>query len=199
MAKAQSTGAWQPKVFGLVLLVALLVLGVREVLNTFNHPTLRRIASLGNPQHTVALYQKGRPQAREAWLFVEPEGVFGPPLCFQRIDCSAQGDTRTGLLSWTADGQAIYASRRKTHDARNVAAPLWMYDLRTHRLYAVDGSIVGPEVSWTPASEPGLQNLISQHGGGGHGVISWYELGRESPLGSLLSWQTTRWEQAMPK
>ena len=36
----------------------------------------------------------------------------GPPVCFQRIDCTAK-DEVTGDLRWSFDGAALYAARRR--------------------------------------------------------------------------------------
>ena len=197
MAADKKKNAWQPRLFGLVLLSCLFLLAVLEIINVFRLPEVRRLES-PNPGTGIVLYQKGRPQSREAWLLVEPRGDMGPPVCFQRIDCRASGDARTGAVHWTLDGHALYALRRRTHDARNVTGVLWLYDLPSGKLYATDASIVGAEVPWTPASESGLLGLIQRRGGQGRPAFSWYELGKSGAQGYRPAWQMTRWEQALP-
>ncbi len=196
-AEKRKKNAWQPSLFGLVLAACLLFLAVMEIINLFRLPEVRPLLSPGAATGIV-LYQKGRPQAREAWLFIEPQGDLGPPVCFQRIDCRPQADSRTGVLHWSVDGNALYALRRRTHDARNMTGVLWLYDIPARKLYATDAGIVGAALPWSPASESGLLSLIQRHRGHGPVAVSWYELGKSASQRHRFAWQVTRWEKALP-
>ena len=193
-----SGAACLPRCF-FVLLMGLLGLGAAvEVRNRLRHPSLLR-ASAGPGGSALVFYQKGHAAAREAWLFDEPQGSAGPPRLLQRIDCRAPL-SELGELRWTADGRAIYAAGQSAA-GRGVPVLRWMVE------FAEAGSgpaaLVVSRADWALAGRAFLLEGPAamgarwrRHGGAGAVVLSWYEVGKQGP--HLFSWQTTRWEQALP-
>jgi len=184
-----------PRAVFLLLVAALLLLGGVELFNVLKRPSLSRVKGPAGAERFV-LYQKGRAANREAWLLAEPEGELGPPECFQWIDCT-EDDHTTGDLHWSFDGHLLYAVRRKPATLEEADLPLWVYDFKERKLWALDEK---PPFIWMEKhSATSLQMVrqINEHGGKGPVAVPWYELGKRGEY--LFAWQITRWEKVLPK
>ena len=182
-----------PKVVFSVLLGLMLTLAVVEVRNALRHPSLFPVrATKQGP--ALTFYQKGPPAAREAWLFDEPQGGAGPPRLIQRIDCRP-ANTLIGEIRLTGDGMAVYAAGR-TPVRRGVPELRWMFEFESGRLFVstADQPLPGRTVFVEGAAA--LTSRWRQHQGAGPVVTVWYALGAKRA--HLFSWQTTRWENALP-
>ncbi len=193
-ARKYGPGAWKPRAVFLLLVAALLVLGVAELLNLMQRPSLTRITGPAGARQLV-IYQKGRAANREAWLLTEPQGELGPAHCFQRIDCT-EDDRITGDIRWSFDGQALYATRRKAGSIEEADRPLWVYDFRELKLWSLDARALAGGLPMHAADEAGLVRMINDRGGKGPVAVSWYDLGKRGDY--LFAWQITRWEKALP-
>jgi hypothetical protein len=187
-------GAWKPRVFFWLLLGAVLLLAVTELLNVMRRPSLTYLQGPARA-HGLVLYQKGRAKSREAWLLTEPQAEAGPPVCFQRIDCSEKDQT-TGDLRWSFDGQALYATIRKAASIEAADRPLWVYEFNASKLWALKDESQSRRLPVSIASETALVDTINRHGGKGPVAVSWYDLGKHGDY--LFAWQITRWEKALP-
>ncbi len=179
-------------VFLLLLGLGVALLAV-EVRNALRHPSLLRVpAPQAGP--SLAFYQKGAAAAREAWLFDEPQGSAGPPRLIQRIDCRPS-NTLIGEIRWTADGGAVYAAGRNPVP-RGAPQVRWLFEFAGGRLFVAtpDQALPGRTVFVEEAAT--LASRWRQHGGAGPVAAAWYVLGAQGPR--LFSWQTTRWEKALP-
>jgi hypothetical protein len=188
-------GAWKPRIFFWLLAGAILLLGVMELLNVMRRPSLVRAKGPAGVNGFV-LYQKGRAGEREAWLMAEPRADAGPPVCFQRIDCTAKDDL-TGDLRWSFDGAALYADRRKAPSIEAADRPLWVYEFAGGKLWSLHDTPLEHNLPMLPATEAGLVDIINRHGGKGPVAASWYEFGKRGEY--LFAWQITRWERALPR
>lgn len=182
-----------PRVVFLLLLGLLVGLAGVEVRNVLRHPSERRVPG---PQGASALtfYQKGPAKAREAWLFDEPQGSAGPPRLIQRIDCRASPNL-IGEIRWTGDGRAVYAAGRNPQ-SRGVPVVRWLYEFEAARLFVSTPELALPGRTVFVEDPAPLTARWRQHQGAGPVVASSYELGAQGP--HLFSWQTTRWENALP-
>jgi hypothetical protein len=171
-----------------------LLLGVMELLNVMRRPSLLRAAGPAGINSFV-LYQKGRAGSREAWLLAEPAADAGPPVCFQRIDCS-ENDEITGDIRWSFDGAALYAARRRGASIEAADRPLWVYEFAERKLWSLHDTPAEHHLPMEAATEAGLVDIINRHGGKGPVAVPWYDLGKRGEY--LLAWQITRWEQALP-
>lgn len=187
-------GAWKPRLFFWLLIASVLLLCVMELLNVMQRPSLTRLNGPAGANNIV-LYQKGRAGSREAWVFAEPRSDTGPPVCFQRIDCT-EADDRTGDLRWSFDGAALYATRRKASTIEAADRPLWVYEFASGKLFSLSDNAPGNRLTTTVATEAGLVKIINHHGGKGPVAVSWYDLGKRGDY--LFAWQITRWERALP-
>ena len=179
-------------VFGL-LLVLLVALAAVEVRNALRHPSVLRAAP---PKSGPALtfYQKGRAAAREAWLCDEPQGSSGPPRLIQRIDCRPD-NTLIGEIRWTGDGKAVYAAGR-TPVQRGVPELRWLFEFGSGRLFVATPGLALPGRTAFVEDSANLTSRWRRHQGAGALAAAWYALGAQGP--HLFSWQTTRWENALP-
>ena len=179
-------------VFGL-LLGLLLALTAVEVRNALRHPSVLRVPAPGGGP-ALTFYQKGPAAAREAWLFDEPQGSAGPPRLIQKID-SRPANPLIGELRWTGDGKAVYAAGR-TPLRRGVPELRWLFEFRSGRLFVStpDQALPGRAVFVEDAAA--LTSRWRQHQRAGPAAAAWYALGAQGP--HLFSWQTTRWENALP-
>ena len=192
---ASSSGtACLPRLVFLLLVGLLVSLLVVEVRNGLRHPSVRRMPA---PKAGAALifYQKGSPSAREAWIFVEPQGTAGPPRLIQKVDCRPS-NTLTGEIRWTADGQAVYAVGR-TPLRRGVPQLRWLFEFEAGRLFVSTPDLALPGRTVFVEDSAALTARWRQHQGAGPVAATWYELGAQGP--HLFSWQTTRWENALPE
>ncbi len=187
-------GACLPRLFFLMLVGLLGLLGWVEVGNGLRRPSLLRVEGGGKG---LVFYQRGRAEAREAWLFEEPEGSGGRPRLLQRIDCGAPL-SELGELRWTADGRAIYAAGERP-GGRGVPTVRWMCELGAGESQLVVSraglALRGGAVLVEGPKELGAR--WRRHGGAGAEVVPWYELGKQGA--HLFSWQATRWEQELPR
>lgn len=182
------------RLFFWLLLASVLLLGVAELLNALRRPSLARLTGPAGA-NSIVLYQKGRAANREAWLFTEPAGDAGQPVCFQHIDCTAR-DGNTGDLRWTFDGGALYAGQRRTTGIEAIEHPLWVYEFATRELSSVPASPLPNHPGGRRAKESALVDIINRHGGKGPIAVAWYDLGKRGTY--LFAWQITRWENALP-
>jgi hypothetical protein len=192
---ASSSGtACLPRLVFLLLVGLLVSLLVVEVRNGLRHPSVRRMPA---PKAGAALifYQKGYASAREAWIFDEPQGSAGPPRVIQKVDCRPS-NTLTGEIRWTADGQAVYAAGR-TPLRRGVPQLRWLFEFEAGRLFVSTPDLALPGRTVFVEDSAALTARWRQHQGAGPVAVTWYELGAEGP--HLFSWQTTRWENALPE
>lgn len=172
------------------LLAALLAIEVRTGLR---HPGVMRVpGQKGAP--ALTFYQKGYASAREAWLFDEPEGTNGPPRLIQRIDCRPQM-TDIGEIRWTSDGQAVYAAGRSPQ-SRGLPMVRWLFEFPNGRLYVSRPELGLPGRTVFVEDPAALTARWHHHKGAGPLAAAWYDLGALRPR--LFSWQTTRWEKALP-
>ena len=179
-------------VFGL-LLGLLAALGVVEVRNALRHPSVLRVAGPpGAP--ALTFYQKGAASARGAWLFDEPRGSAGPPRLIQWIDCRPS-NTLTGEIRWTGDGKAVYAAGR-TMLRRGVPEIRWLFEFANGRLFVGTPDTALERRTVFVEDSAALTSRWKQHRGTGPMAAAWYSLGAQGP--HLFSWQTTRWENALP-
>lgn len=180
-------------VFGLllVLLVSLLVVEVR---NGLRHPSLLRVAA-PRAGATLTFYQKGYPSAREAWILDEPQGSAGPPRLIQKVDCRPS-NTLMGEIRWTADGGAVYAAGR-IPVKRGVPELRWLFESASGRLFVSTPDFALPGRTAFVEDAAALTARWRQHQGAGPVAATWYGLGATGP--HLFSWQTTRWENALPE
>jgi hypothetical protein len=192
---ASSSGtACLPRLVFLLLVGLLVSLLVVEVRNGLRHPSVRRMPA---PKAGAALifYQKGYASAREAWIFDEPQGSAGPPRVIQKVDCRPS-NTLTGEIRWTADGQAVYAVGR-TPLRRGVPQLRWLFEFKAGRLFVSTPDLALPGRTVFVEDSAALTARWRQHQGAGPVAATWYELGAQGP--HLFSWQTTRWENALPE
>jgi len=188
-------GAWKPRLFFWLLAGAVLLLGVMELLNVMRSPSLSRAKGPAGASSFV-LYQKGRPASREAWLLTEPAADAGPPVCFQRIDCTKK-DEVTGDIRWSFDGAALYATRRRPATIDAADRPLWVYEFAERKLWSLHDEPLAHRLPMSAATEAGLVDIINRHGGKGPVAAPWYDLGKRGEY--LFAWQITRWERALPE
>jgi hypothetical protein len=192
---AMKTGEWKPRVMFWLLVLAVLGLGAAELRNALRRPSLHRVAGEpGTP--ALTLYYKGRPESRVAWLFFEPEGETGAPVCFQCIDCTPREET-TGEIRWSFTGQVLYATRRRPESLDTGSLPLWAYDFEQRTLYALPELAKACPLAVQPAAEREMVALINRTGGKGRLALAWYDLGKKGDY--LPAWKATRWEQALPE
>ncbi len=190
-----STGAWKPRVFFWLLVAGFVALSAAELLNALRRPSLLRIPGLpGSPP--LVVYHKGRPEHRVAWLFFEPGGEEGAPVCFQQIDCSSR-DEDTGEVRWSFTGDLLYATRRRGETIDAGSHPLWAYDFGRKVLHAVkkEAEILGLPVKVSTERE--IVELINRGGGKGPLAMVWYDFGKTGDY--LPAWKATRWEQQLPR
>ena len=179
-------------VFGL-LLGMLGALGVVEIRNALRHPSVLRVP--GPPDApALTFYQKGAASARVAWLFDEPRGSGGPPRLIQQIDCRPD-HTLIGEIRWTGDGKAVYAAGRAPV-RRGVSEVRWLFEFGTGRLSISSPDLAVPGRTVFVEDSSALTGRWKQHRGAGPLAVTWYALGAQGP--HLFSWQTTRWENALP-
>lgn len=183
-----------PRAVFLLLLGLLGSLFAVEVRNGLRHPSVRRVPA---PKTGPALifYQKGSPSARETWIFEEPQGTAGPPRLIQKVDCRPS-NTLTGEIRWTADGRAVYAAGR-TPLQRGVPQVRWFFEFEAGRLFVSTPDLALPGRTVFVEDSAALTARWRQHQGAGPVAATWYELGAQGP--HLFSWQTTRWENALPE
>jgi hypothetical protein len=202
-AAAPPTGiAVLPRVVFLLLLGLVMAIAVIEVRHGLRHPSLLRVSG-APPAPALTFYQKGHASAREAWLFDEPQGSAGPPRLIQRIECRPEF-TAIGDIRWSANGRAVYAAGR---DPQRRGVPLlrWLFEFDSAspgshgsgRLFvsSPDFAVVGRTAFVEDAAA--LTARWQRHGGAGPVAVAWYDLGASGP--PLFSWQTTRWENALPE
>ena len=191
-ASPHGTACLPRLVFGL-LLGLLIALAAVEVRNVLRHPSVMLIKA---PKEGPALtfYHKGAASAREAWLFDEPQGSAGPPRLIQRIDCRPD-NTLIGEIRWTGDGKAVYATGR-TPLQRGVPGLRWIFEFGSGRLFCSTPDLALPGRTAYVEKSADLTARWRQHQGAGPLAAAWYALGAQGP--HLFSWQTTRWEKALP-
>lgn len=180
-------------VFGL-LLALLLAMAAVEVRNALRHPSVLRVASPGNAPR-LTFYQKGPAAAREAWLCDEPQGSAGPPRLIQRIDCRPD-NTSIGEIRWSGDGKAVYAAGR-TPLQRGVPQLQWIFEFGTGQLFVTSPDLALPGRTVFVEDAAAMRSRWRQHQGAGDLAAAWYALGAKGT--HLFSWQTTRWENALPR
>lgn len=183
-----------PRLVFLILTALLGLMVAVEVRNGFRHPSVRRVAG-PKAGPVLTFYQKGHASARGAWIFDEPQGSAGPPRLIQWIDCRPS-NTAIGEIRWTADGRAVYAAGRVPLK-RGVPEVRWLFEFGTGRLFVStpDQALPGRTVFVEDAAA--LTARWRQHQGAGPVAAVWYDLGAQGP--HLFSWQTTRWENALPE
>lgn len=182
-----------PRVVFLLMLGLLITLAAVEVRNALRHPSVLRVPALKQGP-SLTFYQKGPAVSREAWLFDEPRGSAGPPRLIQRIDCRP-ANTLIGEIRWTGDGKAVYAAGR-TPVRRGVPELRWLFEFGSGRLFVSTPDQALPGRTVFVEDAVALTSRWRQHQGAGPVVAAWYELGARGPR--LFSWQTTRWENALP-
>gem|GEM_PF-2256438 len=182
-----------PRLVFFLLLGLLAALLAIEVRNGLRHPGVLRVPG---PKGAPALtfYQKGYASAREAWLFDEPQGSNGPPRLIQRIDCRPWM-TDIGEIRWTSDGQAVYAAGRNP-SSRGLPVVRWLFEFSNGRLHVSRPEPGLPGRTVFVEDPAALVARWHQHKRAGPLAAAWYDLGALRPR--LFSWQTTRWEKALP-
>ncbi len=194
-AAPSSGAACLPRVVFLLLLLLIGSLVMVEVKNGLRHPSVVRIPPKKSGPALV-FYQKGHASARVAWLFDEPQGGAGPPRLIQRIDCRP-ANTEIGEIGWTADGQAVFATGR-TQQSRGVPVVRWLFEFGSGRLFVSKPELALPGRTAYVEDAAALTARWRRHQGTGALAVAWYDLGAAKGP-HLFSWQTTRWENALPE
>ena len=193
-ADRETTGAWVPRVFFAVILLAVVVLVAMEARNAVRKPSLSVLN--GPAGMRVHVYACSGPGGRDVWLLAEPKGLLGKPVCFQHILAGSKYD-RTGTLYWSSDGLLLAAAERQASGVDGPGAPLWIYEmgsgaLRWRQLPERPCGIEG-ELCDTPS----LVRLLEAHGGRGAVAMAVDDFGEYR--GGLRPWQLARWENVLPR
>ena len=187
--------AWAPRIFFLTLLGLMVMLAGVEVSSRLERPSLVRRDGEGGGEPDLVFFQKGPASRRVAWLLYEPDGKGEAPRVIQRVPC-APADTVTGDIRLTRDGRGVYADRRTAKEG-GVPEILWLHTFADGRLFIRDESFALKGATAILQTPGGLLAQWRRMGGAGKRVAAWYELGAQGE--TLWSWQTTRWERALPR
>ena len=193
-ADKETTGAWVPRVFFAVILLAVVVLVAMEARNAVRKPSLSVLN--GPAGMRVHVYACSGPGGRDVWLLAEPRGLLGKPVCFQHILAGSKYD-RTGTLYWSADGLLLAAAERQASGVDGPGAPLWIYEMGSgalrwrqlpERPCGIEGGL---------CDTPSLVRLLEAHGGRGAVAMAVDDFGEYR--GGLRPWQLARWENVLPR
>ncbi|CAN5318051.1 hypothetical protein BH23VER1_BH23VER1_20560 [soil metagenome] len=154
------------------------------VQNSLRFPVLQRFPVDG--AGSIAAYDRGF-RHRAADLFYERTKTAAPvyiaPFFYAGRDLGGHPRARPEFLAWTADGTALFAVREGTRRDQLAGEDiLWLFDYRSSQL-AVAGAAA---------------DAVNARGGLGRIIAHHYDFGRKNPDSRLESWQTTRWERALP-